>query len=376
MAAERLELGLTPRITVKCNGNLDVRGTPAGETRIEGGEPLSVERTENGVYVESLGSCSLRLPEGGSVEVREVLGDCRVKDLTGALFGASVHGTCTVRRVGSLDLNEVLSDARIRDVGGSIRLQAVHGSLSLRDVQGAVRIGDVHGDVLGRDLFGSVEIDEVGGLLAVRSDLTPETVSRFGSVGGNAVFRVPADASVRFVLPVDCELTCECGPQAVQEGDRRVVTLGGGAATVMVDDAPEVVIRQHGGPDDETTFAYTFAVGSQVSKHLADISAELETQFATLEADLASTISERVRRQVERRLNNARRQVDAAQRRVEQEFERAQRTGGGAGATAHSSAASRASAEQERLMILQMLEDGKITVEEAGKLLSAVEDQG
>lgn len=376
MVTERLELGLTPHIIVRCNGDLDVRGTPTDETRIEGEEPLSIERMEDGAFIDSVGDCSLRVPEGSTVEIREVLGDCRVKDLTGGLVGRSVNGTCSVRRVGMLHLDEVIGDVRVRDVAEDVQLRAVHGSLSLRDVRKDVRVGEVMGDFLGRDLQGNIEIAEVRGMLALRSSLSPETVSHFTHIHGDAVFRLPPDVSARFVLPLESELVCECGPEPVREGDHRIVTIGGGSATVIVDEAPQVLIKQRSELDEEATFAYTFAIGSQISKHLADISAELETQFATLEADLASTISERVRRQVERRLHNARRQVDAAQRRVEQEFRRAQRYGAHAEARASGGSPGRATAEQERLMILQMLEDGKITVEEAEKLLAAVEGEG
>lgn len=381
MGSERLELGTAPRVIVACNGSLDVRGGGRAETRIDADDPLTVEQVEGGVHIHSAGDCTIRLPEGGSVEIREVLGDCRVKDVGGAVSGQSVHGSCTIRRVASLSLDEVLGDARIREVAGPVQLRAVHGSLTVRDVDGPLNVEEVFGDFLGRGLGGSVELDEVAGMLALRTGFAPESVSRV-SARGDAMFRVPADASVLFVLPDDVELSLDHGLEPTREGDRRMVTVGGGAATVRVEDAAAVRIKQSGAYEEEASFGYGFAaIGSDWSEHLSDISAELEAQFATLETDLASTISERVRRQVERRLHSARRQVDAAQRRVEKEVERAERFARGEGGPfgvsvdigGEQEGDRQHVSEQERMMILQMLEEGKISVEEAEKLLTALE---
>lgn len=379
MAYERLDLGPSPHIVVSCRGSLDVRGVPGEETRLDGGS-LSVERTETGAIISSPGDCTLRLPPAATVELREVLGDLRAKELGGGVTGHTVNGTCYVRRVGSLALDEVLGDARIREVAGQVRVGTVHGSLTVRDVQGVVSVESVLGDFLGRDLANSLEIGEVHGAFALYCSPAPGVTSRVGSVSGDAVLRVLPATNMRIILPGDAELEMNQGLEALREGDRRVVTIGSGEATVMLEDVDSVLIKRSGGFDEEASFAYAFTLGSEVSEHLANISAELEAQFATLEADLASTISERVRRQVERRLHNARRQVDAAQRHVEREVERAQRRSSGFRASVETGgqpgASPQAVTEEERLMILRMLEEGKISVEEAEDLLSALEGRG
>jgi len=378
MAFERFELGDKSHIVVRCNGTLDVRGGKRAEVVVENGGQGTARRTESGLEVDAPGNCSLRVPEGSSVEVREALGDCRVRDLEGPLTGGSVNGTLTVRDVSRLELDTVIGDARVRTVTGPVQIGAVHGSLSLRDIAGDIAIGEVYGDMLARDLRGSIVVEDAQGTLALHADLAAGTESRF-AVGGDAVFRLPAGASVRFSLPADAQLRLDRGLEAIEEGSIRIVTVGDGAASVHVAEATRIVIKQRSQLDDEASFTFSFAIGDQISEHLADLSAELESQFATLEADLANTISDRVRRQVERRLHNARRQVDAAQRHVEQEVERARYT---AGATAYAAPGSAeagsgpardAATEEERLMILNMLEKGQITVQEAETLLAALE---
>jgi L-aminopeptidase/D-esterase-like protein len=96
----------------------------------------------------------------------------------------------------------------------------------------------------------------------------------------------------------------------------------------------------------------------------------------------AADISERVRRQVEQRLSVARRQVEAAQRRVEREVERGTR-GPGSGRLSidvkfggPKAAPREAISEEERIAVLKMLEEGKISVEDAQRLLAALEGSG
>lgn len=386
MGYERLNLGDTPRIIVNCNGNLDVRGGEYDETRIEANDPVSIEQFEGGVQISTPGNCTVRMPEGGSVDIGEVLGNCRVKSITGAVTGKQVNGSFSVRRVSDLTLDEVYGDARLRDIQGAVIIRSVHGSVTAREVRGPFRIDEVYGDMLGRSLGSRVEIGEVSGSLALRTDFAPETQSRV-SANGDVAFRVPVGANVRFDLPAHVDLSLPHDLEAVHEGERCIVTIGSGKASIRVESASSVAIKQSSAYDDEATFTYTFAIGSKMSEHLASISEELEAQFATLEADLASTVSDRVRRQVERRLHNARRQVDAAQRRVEFEVERAAdqaaRAERGAGfgfamdfrGSGEPEPTRQPATEEERMMILKMLEEGRIDVEQAEMLLTALESE-
>ncbi len=381
MPVERLELGAAPRLVVSTHGDLEVRGVGRGETRIEIDAPtLSVSPTEGGARVECRGSCAIRLPEAGSVEAASVQGSLRVRDLDGEVVGGEVRGACYARRLPSLALRLVGGEARIRDIGGPVSIEEVGGCLTLRDVAGAVRVGKVGMDFMGRDLGAEVEIGQVMGNLALRTGFLPGGVSRF-QVAGEAAFRVPHDANVRFVLPAGCKLTLDRGLEAVAEGSSQIVTLGDGAATVHVDGASQVTIRQRGEFDDEAAFAFTFAAGDELGEVFDDLSAELEAHFSMLEENLHGRVAERVRSQIERRLHSARRQVEAAQRHVEREVERAHRHAGprrSVGVTfgVHGAAREQAVTEQERLMVLQMLEDGKISVEQAEALLAALEGKG
>lgn len=373
MPVERLDLGAAPRLVVSTQGDLEVRGVARSDTRIESDSPaLKIEPGEGGARVESPGGCLIRMPEAGSVDATSVLGSLRIRDLSGTVAAGEVGGACFARRLPALAIRQVRGDARIRDIAGPVEIEQVGGCLTLRDIAGPVRVGSVSADFMGRDLRAEAEIGPVLGNLALRTSFKPGSVSRFHATG-EAVFRLPPGASVRFVLPAECELKLDRGLGAVAEGSSQILTLGDGAATVHVDGASHVTIRQRGDLDEEAAFAYTFAVGDELNDYFADLSAELETQFSVLEENLSGSVSERVRSQIEKRLNSARRQVEAAQRHVEREVQRTQRGPGIAINIGPEMARGQAISEQERLMVLQMLEDGKISVEQAEALLAALE---
>lgn len=378
MPVQIYELGAAPRLIITCEGMLDVRGSERDDVRLEGEEALleaSADTAENVLTVRVPGNCAVRMPQGGHVEVRSTLGNLRVRDVAGVDVD-SVYGTASVRGVEWLHLNIVNGEGRIRDVEGAVEIAQANGSLTIQGVCGDVRVDTVNGDVLLRDISGGMHIGEVNGSLAVRTDFAPETTSRFVA-NAEAVFRVSTEASVRFLLPLDAQVDVDADVPVTRDDAHQIVTLGAGAATVEVTGTHEIAIRQRGRQGDDTTFAYTFALGHDLSEHLASISAQIESKLDNIEVELGSTLPDRVLSHVERRLSQARRQVAAAQRRVEREAERRMRDTGVevnlGGRPAQPPARRSGVTDEDRLAVLTMLEQGKISVEEAEKLLSALE---
>ena len=373
---QKYELGPTPRVVISCDGMLDVRGNSRDDVRLESDVSqlsANVNTAESLIEAQARGNCTLRMPQDGELMVGTARGNLRVRDLASVVRADTVYGAASVRGVKGARLGKVHGEGRIRDVEGTVQIEQANGSLTIQTVVGTVRVNVVNGDLLLRDISGSIRVEKVNGSLAVRTDFAPETVSYFGS-SLEAVFRLSSEADVRFVLPLDAEVHLEQGIQAFTEGDRQIVMLGSGAATVEVQDAQYVTIRQR-GKQDEAAFAYSFALGHDLSQHLAEISAQLETKLDAIETDLGNTISDRVLSHVERRLSQARRQVAAAQRRVEREAERSthHRASVDFGRPAEMAASGPGMTDDERLAVLTMLEEGKISVAEAEKLLSALE---
>jgi hypothetical protein len=381
MAVEQIDTGPSPRVVVTCGGDADVRGRARTGVRVEsGGSPCRVAPVEGGVEIACAGDCAVAMPAEGSLVVRDVGGDLHARELAGEVVVEDAGGSCHVRHVGALRASDVGGEARVRAVGGAVALHRIGGSAAVIDVAGPVELHGVAGDLLVRSAPGGLDARDIGGSVAIRSDFRAGADSRV-EAGGDVTFRVPSSAGIRFVLPKGVDLSLGAGLEVVVENDGPVVRLGDAATTVVVARAAGVTIRQGIEVDEEAAFDYTFTAGQEIGEQLADLSRELESQFATLEATLSETISEQVRRRIARRLSNARRQVDAARRGVEYEVRRAGHGGSPAwpGEVAPGSGQKREAqppTERERLMILEMLEQGVISVEEADDLLAALGEDG
>jgi hypothetical protein len=381
MAVEQVETGPSPHVVVTCGGDADVRGCARTGVRVEsGGSPRRITPVEGGVEIKCADDCTVEMPAEGSLVVRQVGGDLRVRELAGEVVVEGVGGSCHVRHVGTLRASNVGDEARVRVVGGAVSLHRVGGSAAVFDIAGPVEIHGVGGDLLVRNAPGGLDARDIGGSVAIRSDFRAGADSHV-EAGGDVTFRVPSSAGIRFVLPAGADLSLGAELEVLVEKDGPVVRLGDGETAVVIARADSVTIRQGIEVDEEAAFDYTFTTGQVISEQLADLSRELESQFATLEATLSETISEQVRRRIARRLSSARRQVDAARRGVEQEVRRAQHGGSGAwpGEIAFGSGQKREvepPTGQERLMILEMLEKGVIDVDEADELLAALGEEG
>lgn len=359
MVSERYETGPSPHIVVlECTGSLDIRGGDREEVRIQGDEvPCEVQHTEGRLEVRCAGGCAIRMPQDSSVEAHSVRGALYLRDIGGDVRVGAAHGTCQARRVGALYIERAHGEVTLREIQREASIGAVGGSLYLREMGGPVAIGEVGGELLARDVPYGVTVGHVGGNLAVRSHFEAGVHSSF-SVGGSALFRLLPGAGVRFVLPMEVALKLDRGMKSFTEGEHRIVILGDGAATVHIERAASVRIKLRDDYllDDESAFA--FAAAEAVDEQLQRLPGQ-------------------IRSRVEQHLNAARRRVERARRRAE----RATRAAHGVGVWLSLSPEGlphRAEpvSDEERLAILKMLEEGKITVEQAQELLDALEGGG
>mgnify|MGYP000473091635 CR=1 FL=1 len=411
MTVERWRLGTSPRVEiVTCGGDLEIRGWDEAETRVDSREgEFQYTLHEDSVVIETLpGDGLVRLPSDGVVRITSVAGNLQAKDFNGSLeVVESVGGDCYIRRCGpltlggtingnlqvkditgpiqvnharadlsarritSLEAGRVAGVAHVREAAGPVRIEAIGGDALIRDVTGPITVGRVGGDFVGRDVSAGVEISEIGGSLVVRTNFRGETIYRF-SVGGDALFRIQGDAGVRFIVPAGTRLLLDEGVQAVAEGEQLIVTFGDGAAAVYASAGGDLRITQRGSLSPEDSFSFAFE--RELYADLSELTSRLNEQFSRFEAGLGQSLSERIRQRVERELSVARRHVEEAQRRVEEASSRGRRIEINLGVSSQRGRPEPVS-DQERLAILRMLEEKKITVEQAEQLLASLEGE-
>lgn len=374
MTVMRLNLGRSPRIVVEgCGGNLEVRGWSREETVIEYNDrDTDLETVEGSLKISAPGHLSLRIPETSIVSIGNVGGNLRLKEVDTALNIENVGGTLMVRRVQSLNLGNVGGHLVLRDVEGDFNFQEIGGNVTLRDVRGPLVGVAINGHLVAKTAPAGAKIDQIGGNLVLKTDFKPETSYEF-TCDGSAELTVPESADVRFMIDANGSIKADTNFQTILEGRQRIFVGGNGSSTFKLSAGGSVRLKQRSMYRSEDDMPEGF---EDFSEEIEEAMSHLDLQFESIEAQL-ERIPDHIRGRVFRKLEAARKHVFDAQKRATRTVERASRDLHGApGVYVDFSGGGQPKepiSEAERMMILQMLEEGKITVKEAQKLLEALD---
>jgi hypothetical protein len=392
----------TPEIViVSVDGDLRLAGWDLDQFQAETSNPddLTAEQAAEGVRLTCRSDVSVNVPRQTRVTVQNVKGDLRGKSLGGNLDIQMVGGCLALRYTGAVSAARVNGDVDAKRVGGALKLGNVAGGVKVRGVSGELEI-DAHGDVDVNQAGRSIRA-RAGGDLDLRHCLTPGAEY---DLQADSDIRLRATPGVwtRFEMQAGGEVIAKVqGGQVEGDAKHKVVTLGqsdgsgatpvhvmarakgdvilvGAEATAEMDDLSEDIGRLA----DE----YAAQIETQVHSHMAELQRLLAEQLARVNVPAGTVefggaeVAARVREAVERASDKARRRVQAAQRKMERQSARARHDWNwkfetpprGPGAAPAAPAAEPAS-EAERLAILKMLAEGKISVDDAELLLAALE---
>jgi hypothetical protein len=373
MPAKRFSLGLSPNVhIVSCGGNLEIRGSSREETIIEFNDTDTViNENEGAITIETDGSCVIRFPENGSVNIGDVDGSLQLKHALGSVIVASVDGSVSVRQVGPLAIGSVDGQVNIRNVNGSLTLEKAEGHVSVRDVAGEVVIAHVGGHFSGRNMAAGGRITNVDGNVALRTGVEEGTSLEFHA-DGNADLSIPEDANLRVIAHADGGVKANSAFEIFEDGETFSAVIGNGEATITASAGGRIRIKTTTAfdPEDDTMVDL-----EDFNLRLDEVFNQIDASFMSFEPAL-DALPHRVRSRVSRKLEAARQRVEDAQKSVSKTVVSAQRDLGDQGwgtPPADGIQRSEPIAEQERMAVLQMLEQGTITVQEAEMLISALE---
>ncbi len=393
-----------PEIFVDVNGDLSLTGSDLNEVFAEADDTLELTADPAGAQVKlaCADNCTVRVPRRARVTIHHVSGDARpIKDLVQALAMGDVGGDLVLRQTGPVTVGHVGGDVSAKKIAGPLTLASAGGDVSARSVAGPFASGTVGGDLYLRDVDGGSR-GQAGGDVILNLDFAPGQTYVF-SANGDIICRVPPAASARLLVRCHGDLNVDVPDAQMQrENGQHLVTLGAGAATVELQANSDVSIS------DVTTGSSGVAesgddygdrlseqIEAQVAAKMAEIERELNAQFGELNLNLsglgrmnAQAIAARARRAAEtarRRQEAVQRKLEAAQRKVERAARHAEhadrRRTWGVNFTVPTPPRPPTPpkppvdpvSNDERLAVLRMLEQGKISAADAEKLLAALE---
>ncbi|HVM72689.1 MAG TPA: hypothetical protein VMT91_13085 [Anaerolineales bacterium] len=410
--------------TVPVNPNANVLiHVVHGDLRVAGWERNELMAKTSGSQLELISSsipitisCNedliVYLPHAAIVKVEQVSGDTSLQALSGPVTLGPVDGDLTIKDLGPVTLGRVSGDASLRNVG-ALNAETIAGDFSLRGGKGVCAVDTVGGDASIRDIDGMLAIENVGSDLYVRNVHAAVNVKAGGDValylaplpgqtyditaGDDLILRLSPDTNVRLhltggspesihvdfpgvSLPEDCS---GCEVVIGREADAMAEML-----LTAGDDL--LVTSQADSWDSAADFGVGMRDGSEWNFppfELPEDFSERINQRVQAAMERAQSHLEAANRHAETAGHRASIKIEAAMRRAEAKARAAEVRSrrGQANAnirigrwnwdvTPHGPVQSSAPvSDEERLSILKMLQEKKITVEEAEKLLAALE---
>jgi hypothetical protein len=416
MAYEIFDTIKAPQIILKsCQGAVVIRSSGGNSVRVKG-DSYTVDPQDDQLTISSEGALKIYAPTDSSIVAADINGELVIKNIAGSIQLDEVNGEAVLRSVGEVKVTAVHGHLSLRDSDGPIHIAEIHGDASLRNV-GDLNIETVHGDLAGRNINGSVSINQAQGDVALRTvngRVTIHTCYRdvnlrnlggqlnlekvhgdvrlYGGLAngdhtvvaqGDIVLRWPPEADLNLIVHAD-EITNDLPLENLMQKEGLLTgQLGDSGKTSLNLTSRRAILRPKrsghthwGTENDDFDFNFDFnldleklgeQISAQVTQQVASATAHFEDKFG---GDFAQKIAQKVEQAAER----VEKAAEKARRRAEQHMsadymDRRRRT-----SVAPPPTKAKEVNPEEQLKILQMVEKGLISPDEAAMLLEALEE--
>ncbi len=333
-----------------------------GDLRIEGlGAAARLETVEGDLRVEQVpGAVSINLVRGdvradgaADLHIGTCDGDCRF--LTGGRLRLGVvEGDLRVSSAGDVRVTAIHGDVAIENAAGAVDIEQVYGDARLSHVEKRAVLGQVRGDMRGIALLGGLSAAHVAGDISLQGPF-PAAEGYAIHAGGDAKLLLHGEDDVQLAVRAGGRIRANLPLTPTGDGTTTyTASLGAGSVRIALTNGGDLRIEAAGV--DETRGAW---------ERRRDPGAD---PFAEL-----STLGDRIRRQVTASLAAA--GINPETGEINLGRGRAGRTGAKWPKPPPAPERPKGGSESlssEQLAILKMLEEGRITTEEADSLLRAL----
>ncbi len=365
-----LEIGENPLVKIKTIGGdlrLSGRDEPILEVQAPDKGKLQVNEFADGVEISANSGCIIFLSKDARLEVGEVGGDCRVTDVRNEFMIQTIGGDLSLRRVGAATFETIGGDFQSRHIEGNLTVDRIGGDAVIQKVKGDLHLRGVGGDLMLNDAAGQVNAFVGGDALVTLA--TPEGAHSKVQAGSDLSCRISPESSVNISLSAGGDLDYPSGVETKEQGEGVAFQLGDGEAEIELTAGGDLCL-QTGLRQGDSEEDWVGEILTEVDAKLAEVEARFNVMGTGMYGFDADRIGERVRRAVRR----AERKASGKAKRKVTRGKR--KTGSSFSWTAPGfDEAEESATDEERLTILRMVEEGKVSVSEAEALLKALEGE-
>lgn len=384
MDYQKYDLGESPTIIIKnIMGKLTIKGLETNKIKCESKnrQLLKTEEKDNKIFLSSQGNCKLIVPLKSNITIKSVKGNFSLNRVSGELSIGEIMGAANISNVINLSVKTINGSANIANVDDLLSIKAVHGNLSLKDVFGKTIITQCSGNISVSGISGGFELKTSGNTIL---NIDPDPVKDYKVTStGNIFCQVPANTGFEAKLNSKSGIQVNAPFIELEENEpnSKHIQIGDGGSKFDFASVGKITLSVEGhygkfSSSDANDIAHDALSFSSEVVHETIIS--LENSLSDLNRDLKVLSIElpdnkailkktrkdllKARRDLERDLAASRRQINRSVRRKAHGPSIVIRKG-----------TDDPVSNEERVKILQMVENGLIDVADAEMLLAAIE---
>ncbi len=385
MEGNAIPVSENTQIIIRTSADLYLSGGEQSEVRFFGSEErLRISREEEDTLrIENHSGLDLVVPHGARIHVERVGGSAFMQDL-GMLEVQKVGGDLAMQRVDQVEIGKV------------------GGSLTVRQVNGVFQVGKVGGDLTAHEMGEKILVESVGGSGSIQMPGGEECTLRVGGdlsifftrsvctttalrSGSSTSIYLPENVDSRFEVYSDAEeinldLKKQSEPMNVTLDQRRYsFTLGEGQSRLELRAGSEIALSDSGKEPPSLSGEFdrleTSWNNARENRARYGWPGHFDPSRSAAWADMVSRRAQEAAHRAEQRVQAAMRRMEESSHRAEHEAFFGWNPGEPPPTPPVAPPVGRDSkvSQQERMMVLQMLQENKITVEQAEALLSALE---
>ncbi len=385
----------SPKLAIRSGKNcsLVVRGRDIEDVRVsgKGAKTLEWEDRNDTYHLRIRRDATVEVPRQSRVELEECKGHVDVSDLPEGVTGGVIGGHAHLGSLGSVFLKDIGGHCSVARVEQDVSTGSIGGHLNAEAVGGDLSIPHVGGHAKGRAIKGRMLLGNAGGHINFQDVNSMDDLN----AGGHAKLKlaalrdsdysVNAGGNIALQLPVDAGATVHMSSgigdsvQVFGDGSANIHLNAGGMISLSTDHpqgANGAAKAASGGPGPIENIA------QQVRQHIervietatgrltvvmdeqgltSDKRVDLQEQFSEIQEEAVKAAQEAMETVQTRSRTMWEQEVKPNLDFLTRESEPVQ-----------TPPVSPEAQAKERMMILRMLEEGKISVEEANQLLQAL----
>ncbi len=355
------------KLTVKAYGNLDITGWDRPDITLDiNNYTQRVEQNADGLRIVSFEDCLINIPSDVSLEIEKAFGNVRIREISGDVKIIKVNGKLAVQTLANVKIGKIDGECLVNKLTGSLLIEKVNGELKGDEILGTVSVSKCNGRVTLNRLGNSVNISSNGDI----------ELGLLGDTHGNVNLR--ANGDVKLFIPPLFRMNYKL------ESKSEVIKIS------LTDQTSEMNTRRFTSGVEE--FANDVNIVADGDIHItstASMTDEVQALFENLDLvwdslreqrvikrkskmDFVSFDTEAFEQEVNSKLAGVEQKIKDALSKVDFNLKNlgiSTRLDDTLEVTEDQDKVT----EQEKLMIIKMVQERKISVEQADKLLTALE---